>query len=367
LASSGDESGSSGDNDESDNSGNSASDERGGDGHTPTSSKKPAATRQPSRQHGSARKRACKFKLVSSDEETGTIFYQLASEVPWAHRRKAQKSCWKRHLDALWEEGHAIELQGHKDAVKTFTAWAAHICKHRRKNRLVEARKSGGASYVNDIIDEVAQKWEEKVCGDAADTEAAGERASLIRAMSTSTASSLPEKQAAIEKHRNRRYAARKTRDTDTETPQSKSQNPSASNPSASPSGATNSPEAKLVILRQLHHMTQGSADQEAKDNAFLESIVSRVFASQMSPPLAAASQPASAVTCELELLRLFLQQEDSSLVAYADRIHAALGITEGAEFAELTETDILQAKAVPILQLKRLVKVAQKFGLAAV
>jgi hypothetical protein len=45
------------------------------------------------------------------------------------------------------------------------------------------------------------------------------------------------------------------------------------------------------------------------------------------------------------------LQREDSSLVAYADRIHAALGISEGAHFAELTAADIMKATTVSIIK----------------
>ena len=352
-ASSSDESGSSGDDDESHGSGSSAvADDDEGTGVQ--SKAKRAPNRKP---HGSGRKRAAKFKLVDSDKETVAIFHQLSSEVPWAHSRQNQKECWGRHLHALWDEGHALELQGHKDAVKTFTAWAAHICKTRRKSRLAEMRKSGGASYEHDIIDDVAYRWEEKVCGDAANTEAAQERALLIRAMSTETAACLPDKKAAIEKTRARRYAAGKTRDTDT-SPQSKSHK-------SSESPAVNSPDAKLIVLRDLHAMTQGSAEQDAKDTAFIENIVSRVFATQHGQQVPAASQPASAVACEVQLLTNFLQLEDSSLVAYADRIHAALGITEGAHFSELTEADIMQATAVPKLQLKRLLLVAKKYGLA--
>ena len=91
-------------------------------------------------------------------------------------------------MQALQSEGHALDLEGHKDAVKTFSSWAAHICKTRRTHRLAEMRKSGVATFEHDTVDDVAYRWEVKMCGDAADTQLNQQRAALFRDVATSSA-----------------------------------------------------------------------------------------------------------------------------------------------------------------------------------
>jgi hypothetical protein len=83
--------------------------------------------------------------------------------------------------------------------------------------------------------------------------------------------------------------------------------------------------------------MTKHTAEQEEKDAALVSQVVSGI-AAQFAQ--GGSSQPSDA-SGELLLLRNFLQSEDSSLVNWAPQIHAALGITEGAHFKELTEEDI--------------------------
>jgi hypothetical protein len=73
-----------------------------------------------------------------------------------------------------------------------------------------------------------------------------------------------------------------------------------------------------------------------------------------------------SVPSCDGEVLLLtnFLRLEDSSLVNWAPQIHSALGITEGAHFAELTADDINNAPGIPVLQKRRLLAVGIRFKL---
>ena len=111
------------------------------------------------------RQRAIKFNFKHDSPKTKAIFVQLASEVPWLRSRREQKSLWIKHLDELFKKGNATELRGHKDAAKSFSAWAAAICRARKMWRLVEGRR-GGEVEENDAVDDVSHMWETKVLGD---------------------------------------------------------------------------------------------------------------------------------------------------------------------------------------------------------
>ena len=329
---------------------------------------RPAAGQVPAPIAGSdsvsaTRKRAQKFGYEHDESETLTMFMQLATNVPWLHSRKGQKAIWKFHLDALQNKGHALELVGHRDAVKTFSAWAAHICKTRRTSRLAEARKSGVATIAFDCVDDVCERWEVKVCGEAALTSNNQERALIIRDVMTSTAVGLQEKALNIQQNRAKRYGTTQKRaDDDTSvTPLSKTHKASTS-PADSPT------DPKVLLLRSLAEVTQGTLDQEKKDQSFIAQIVSRFTEAQPQNRAAATSEPVlvSAIASEVSLLESFLTEEDSSLVAWAPRIHAALGITEAAHFKELSVSDVITAcqGCIPRLQLNRLLAVAKRQGL---
>jgi hypothetical protein len=297
------------------------------------------------------RKRAAKFNLLHDDDETLVIFHQVQSNIPWLHSRTSQKTIWDYHLKELWKEEHATELRGHKDAVKTFSAWAQNICKTRRVSRLAEGRKSGFASFVPDVVDDVAHRWEMKVCGDAEDTEMNQQRAILFRDIATTTAVDLHKTAAKIESVRRQRYSTGKGKGGGAV------KTPTKGTPSSSNSGSPQE-NAKVSLLRTLNDMTKHTAEQEEKDAALVSQVVSGM-AAQFAQ--GGSSQP-SDMSGELLLLRNFLQSEDSSLVNWAPQIHAALGITEGAHFKELSEEDITQATGIPLLQRKRLIAVAKRF-----
>ena len=302
--------------------------------------------------------RAAKFNFKHDDAETHTIFMQLATNVPWAHSHRGQKQIWKLHLTALQDEGHATELMGHKDAVKTFMAWAAAICKARRTWRLAQAKKSGFAHDNNDAVDDVAQKWEEKVCGEAALTVNNQERAVLMRDMMTSTGKGNAEKAANIEKLRKKRYATPASQAAGQEA----DPKPTTTPPSKiSKRSVSQSPtEARQILMQGITSMTQGTAETDA---AFVSDIVSRVvlgLAPAQAPPQPAVQSHAG----DLHLLQLLLQQEDSSLVSWAPQIFEALGISDTAHFSELSVADILLAAGIPSMQKRRLINVGRRFGL---
>lgn len=312
---------------------------------------KPASKKQ----SAEGRKRAAKFNLVHDDEETLVIFQQVQANIPWLHSRNSQKQIWDFHLKELWKEGHALELQGHKDAVKTISAWAQNTCKTRRTSRLAELRKSGVASVEHDVVDDVAYRWEMKVCGDAEDSETNQMRAQLFRDIATSTAVDLHATAAKIEDVRHRRYSTGKGKKAgagDATTP-TKQGTPSTTSTTGSPQD-----NAKTALLRQLTDLTKHTAEQEAKDAAVVTQLVNGI-AAQFAQ---GGSSQALDMSGELLLLRNFLQGEDSSLVNWAPQIHAALGITEGAHFKELTKDDINQAPGIPVLQRKRIIAIAKRF-----
>jgi hypothetical protein len=293
------------------------------------------------------RKRAAKFNLEHDDKQTLVIFQQLQTNIPWLHSRRSQKMFWKFHLEELQKEGYALELAGHKDAVKTFAAWAAHICKTRRQVRLVELRKSGVATIKNDVVDDVSYRWEMKVCGDTEESELNQQRALLFRDVATSTAVNLSSMAAKIEESRRKRYSTKRTSATPTK----------SGTPSTNSSPQDN---AKTTLLRQLTDLTKQAEDQQEKDAQVVTQLVNGL-AAQFGHGV--PSQP-SDMSGELHLLCNFLQLEDSSLVKWAPQIHAALGITEAAHFNELTKDDIMNAITIPVLQRKRLVAVGSRYRL---
>ena len=302
--------------------------------------------------------RASKFNFKHDDAETQTIFMQLATNVPWVHSHRGQKQIWKLHLTALQDEDHALELMGHKDAVKTFMAWAAAICKARRTWRLAQAKKSGFAHDKNDAVDDVAQKWEEKVCGEAALSVNNQERAVLMRDIMTSTGKGNEEKAAKIENLRKKRYA--------TEASQAAGQAADPKTTTTPPSkvskrSVSHSPtEARALLLQGINSMTQGTAETDA---AFVTDIVARVVAGLA--PAQAPPQPAvPSHAGDLHLLQLLLQKEDSSLVSWVPQIFEALGISDTAHFSELLVADILLAAGIPSVQKRRLIIVGRRFGL---
>ena len=323
------------------------------EGSVAAQEKSPQRTATRSRKDGN-RKRAVKFNYDHEHHETLVIFKQLATNVPWLHSRRSQKSIWKFHLDALQEEGHALELEGHKDALKTFAAWASSICKTRRTARLAEMRRSGTATVEYDAVDDVGYRWEQKVCGDEANTEMNQARAHLLRDVATHTAVSLQQTAAKIDAQRKRRYSAGS---------KTKKGGDDESTPSKSATPSTNSSpmeNAKTALLRQLTELTKQNAEQDAKDAHLVTQIVTTVAAQHVAQP---TSHDTSG---DLHLLRSFLEKEDSSLVCWAQNIHAALGITEGAHFKELSETDITTAQGIPVMQRKRLLAVAKRYDLGA-
>ena len=298
---------------------------------------------------GSGRKRAVKFNFDHDDDETLVIFRQLATNIPWLHTRRSQKVIWKHHLEQLQNEGHALELAGHKDAIKTFSSWAAHICKTRRTSRLAQMRKSGAATFEHDAVDDVGYRWEMKVCGDGEDSQLNQQRAHLMRDVATATAVSLEAAAAKIEAARSKRYSTKA--------------NVTPSKSATPVSNASPVDNARTVILRQLTDLTKQSAEQEEKDARLVTQIVAGM-AAQFGQAPAPSSEPSDGTSGDVLLLSNFLRVQDSSLVTWAPRIYAALGITEGAHFKELTEHDINTAAGLPVLQRKRLLAVGKRFDL---
>ena len=88
-------------------------------------------------------------KFLPSGSLTESIFKQLRTKVPWAYSRCKVSEIWMEHLKALHEQGLALECT----KVKTFSAWAARICKRRKARRSQEVT-------VDDVIDEVTRIWE---------------------------------------------------------------------------------------------------------------------------------------------------------------------------------------------------------------
>jgi len=352
----------------------SSSSERGESGGSPSrakggrADKRPKPSKHTKTHHDGAqhRKRGVKFNHKHDDAETKTIFMQLRSNVPWLHGRAGCKAQFKSHLQKLQEEGHALELEGHRDAVKTFSAWAANICKTRRASRLAEARKSGTAFISFDCVDDVAECWETKVCGEAALTVNNQERAILIRDVATSTALGLEEKAAKIESNRVARYSVKKKHSTDGSVGDSISATPTKGRKgsgSADTSPQLPQVDPKVILLRELANVVQGTADQESKDKAFVSDIVKQLLPAQAPPQ----NEPSSQAAGDVLLLQRFLGQEDSSLVAWAGAIYAALGITASEHFAELSAADVAlacTAQKIPLLQQRRLLAVGKRFGM---
>ena len=91
-----------------------------------------------------------------------------------------------------------------------------------------------------------------------------------------------------------------------------------------------------------------------------MQTIVTSLAAATHQPPTA----PLAVHAAEVALLQKFLADEDSSLAGHAHVIYAALGVTSGADFKELTEADILSDQRIPMLHRKRLLVVAKRNGL---
>jgi hypothetical protein len=189
-----------------------------------------------------------------------------------------------------------------------------------------------------------------KVCGDAEDSQLNQQRAHLMRDVATATAVSLEATAAKIEAARSKRYSTK----ANVVTP-SKSATPV--------SNASPVDNAGTVLLRQLTDLTKQSAEQEEKDAHLVTQIVAGM-AAQFGQAPAPSSEPSDGTSGDVLLLSNFLRVEDSSLVTWAPRIYAALGITEGAHFKELTEHDINTAPGLPVLQRKRLLAVGKRFDL---
>jgi hypothetical protein len=211
-------------------------------------------------------------------------------------------------------------------------------------------------------VDDVAECWETKVCGEAALTVNNQDRAILIRDVATSTALGLEEQAARIEANRQARYSVKKNSanggidDSISATPTKKGKGSGS---------ADTSPQVdpKALLLRSLATVVQGTADQESKDKAFVADIVKQLMPAQ-APPL---HEPASQAAGDVLLLQQFLGQEDSSLVSWAGAIYAALGITASEQFAELSAADVAlacTAQKIPLLQQRRLLAVGKRFGM---
>ncbi len=180
------------------------------------------------------------------------------------------------------------------------------------------------ASVENDVVDDVAYRWEVKVCGDEEDSEKNQQRAELFRDIATTTAVQLQLTATKIENVRQRRYSTGEGKEAGAGAATTPTRGGTPSTPST-----TGSPQVVSGIAAQF---AQGGSSQPSDTSG------------------------------DLLLLRNFLQQEDSSLVNWAPQIHAALGITEGAHFQELTENDINQAPGIPVLQRRRLLAIAKRF-----
>jgi hypothetical protein len=316
------------------------------------------------------RMRACKFNYKHDDKETNTIFWQLSSDVPWLHSRNGQKAIWRYHLSQLHKEGHALELVAHKDALKTFIAWAAAICKARRTFRLAEARKSGIGHMTLDYVDDVSERWELKVLGDSDLAAMQGEKAGMMRDVMCTTAGSLDAKSASILAIRSQRYAVKKrmNKDDSSANAANDSRTPSktsttsknSSSVDMSPAGrASPALDARADLLQKLNDMAATQKLQEEKDKTLVANLFASFTSAQQGTHYAAASQ----LDDEIAKLREFLEQEDASLTVWAPAIHAALGVSRGDDFKEISVSDITNAAGVPQLQKNRLLNVAKRYG----
>jgi hypothetical protein len=296
----------------------------------------------------------------------------IAQRVPWLHSRNGQKAIWRKHLGNLQENGHCMELKGHKDSLKTFIAWAAATCKARRAFRLAESRKSGKAFIKLDNVDDVAERWELKVFGDIESAALQGEKAEMMRDAMCTTASSLDAKTAALAELRNKRYATAKRAKKGTDEVDDASRTPSKVNSSnsevtksssidASPTAGRASPAAdsRAELLQHIKDMTQMQREQDEKDTK----LVTNLFASFTNAQNNTHAAAASPFDDDVATLRQFLEREEPSLCKWAHAIHAALGVTKGEDFKELTVADISGAPGIAILQMKRLQALAKRHG----
>ena len=334
--------------------------------------KKQDASSSSSSSEDDSRTRAPKFNYKHDDDLTNTIFWQIASDVLWLHSRNGQKAIWRKHLENLQENGHCLELKGHKDSLKTFIAWAAVTCKARRTSRLAESRKRGKAFIKLDNVDDVAERWEMKVFGDAEMAALHGEKAEIMRDAMCSTASSLDAKTAALAELRNKRYATAKRAKKGTDEVDAASRTPSKVNSSnsevtksssvdISPTAGRASPAAdsRADLLAQIKDLTQMQHDQEEKDTK----LVTNLFASFTNAQNNKHAAAASPFDDDIATLRQFLEREEPSLCTWAHAIHAALGVTKSEDFKELTVADISGAPGIAILQMKRLQALAKRHG----
>ena len=312
-----------------------------------------------------SRERACKFNYKHDDKSTDTIFWQLASQIPWLHTRNGQKTIWRMHLSELQSKGHALELQHHKDALKTFIAWAANICKQRRSFRLQESRTSGlGTAMTLDNVDDVVERWDQKLVDDGDVAACHQEKADIMRDAMCNTAQHLDAKTAKILQVRKKRYASKKFNSADTtstSTP-SKSSNsvPEVSaSPASAPGRQSPATDARASLLSQLNELTKSQESQAQSDAKLIQDLSANICGSMRSFAPAAAS----AFDAAKASLKGLLETQDPSLVAYADVIHSALGISDPNDFTELTVDDINNATGLPLVQRKRLVAVARRFG----
>ena len=111
------------------------------------------------------RQRAVKFDFKHDAPKTKVIFAQLVTDVPWLYSRCARKCIWQKHLHQLFQTENATELRAHKDATKSFSAWAAAICRARKIWRLQESQDHGEVKE-NDADDDVSNMWATRILGD---------------------------------------------------------------------------------------------------------------------------------------------------------------------------------------------------------
>jgi hypothetical protein len=278
-------------------------------------------------------KRVRAEKFDPSEKDTNTIFLQIANDVPFAHSRIKVNEVWKKHLDALHLEGHAVGCR----KVKTFSAWATKKCRERKAFRLKESRESGvGTCEPATALDDVTLRWERaKLTGSDKHNPLAAE---LMRNAATSTATSLDSKTAAIIDSR-KKYMAK---------PPAKSPSPTASHDrgasprpapvgggsllSPPPSGSKSSTPSQAQATRATFNAAIQNLDNSKVDEQLLQ-----LLAAIQAPP---SAQP-QATHPEVELLRAVLQSEDPLLAPHAAKIYDALGITELAHFCELSAEDV--------------------------
>ena len=216
-----------------------------------------------------------------------------------------------------------------------------------------------------DVVDDVIHRWEDKVLGDQKLAASQQERASIMREAMTMTAQEVGILGEKIEQDRKRRYAVTKRNRSKEGDEEGKSPSGSALQTPPSTSKSVRSSPGDTARAN-LNAITATDAAQAQKDAALVASLVQGVMAAVPASTSAVAGPAAGMFANEHLLLHNFLQEEDSSLCAWAPAIHAALGVTEGSHFKELTAGDIMSAAGVPLLQRKRLLAVATRHGISS-